>query len=253
MTSTSPHPPGFSLIEQMCSMVIGAIILLAAAAMLDNAGNGYERIRGGVETDREARAIITQLTADLATARYHKDGILEKSSAAWPVDRLGFLTLQPARAQSDAGRIGDLCAVHYYIHDLTIGGKTVRCLMRGFRESSTTFKALENELVSTLFTRQSPIDEPVAFGVVSFQAKPMTRDAAGKWIDWLPHDITGPEALDVCLVMARRSLAGKLTLPDQWDGAGATAGLLGRPSEAVRNANLEVYATLMRFGYHDYP
>ncbi|MCX6865980.1 MAG: hypothetical protein NTV46_07125 [Verrucomicrobia bacterium] len=199
------------------------------------------------------RALITQLTADLSTARYHKDGILEKSSALWPVDRLGFLTLQPARAQSDAGRIGDLCAVHYYIHDLTIGGKTVRCLMRGFRESLTTFKALENEHVAALFTQQIPIDEPVVFGVVAFQAKPMTRDATGKWIDWVPHDNTGPEALDICLVMARRNLAGKLTLPADWDGAGSTARLLGRPSEAVRNANLEVYATLLRFGNHDHP
>ena len=253
MTRTSLHPPGFSLMELMCSMVIGAIILLAATAMLGSSGDGYERISGGMAAEREARALIAQLSADLSTGRYHKDGVFDKSSAVWPVDRLGFLTLQPARAQSDAGRIGDLCAVNYYIKDLTINGKTVRCLMRGFRESAITFKALSNNHVSALFTQPNPADEPVAFGVVSFEARPKTRDAAGRWIDWAPDDDAGPEALEVSLVLARHSLAGKLTLPDDWDGAGTRGRLLGTPSEAFRNANLEVYATLMRFGNHEHP
>ncbi len=148
-------------------------------------------------TEREARALITRLTADLSTARFHKDGILEKSSATWPADRLGFLCLQPAQAQSDAGRIGDLCAVNYYIKDLSIGGKTVRCLMRGCRESKDTFKALEDDKVSSLFTERNQTDEPVAFGVVSFEARPKSRDPSGKWVDWARNDLTGPEALDV--------------------------------------------------------
>ena len=241
------------MMELMCSMAIGSIILLAAVALLGNAGDGYERIGGGVAAEREARALIAQLTADLATGRFHKDLVVKKSSAIWPADHLGFLALQPARAQSDAVRIGDLCAVNYYIRDLTIDGKTVRCLMRGFRDSTATFKALQNANIPALFTQQHPADEPVAFGVVSFQARPKTRDASGKWIDWVPHDTIGPEALDVCLVMARRSLAAKLRLPDDWDGAGTTAGLLGRASGAARNANLEVYATMMRFGNHENP
>jgi prepilin-type N-terminal cleavage/methylation domain-containing protein len=147
-----PHPmrpaprksPGFTLVELLSSMVIGSIILLAAASLLGSSGDGYERVGGGVATEREARALVTQLTSDLATARFHKDGVIEASTKSWPDDRLGFLSLQPVQAQSDNGRIGDLCAVHYYIDDITIGGKTVRCLMRGFRESVETFKALES-------------------------------------------------------------------------------------------------------------
>ena len=161
--------------------------------------------------EREARALITQLASDLSTATFPQGRpSLKNPPTSWPADRLGFLSLQPAEAQSDAGRIGDLCAVNYYIKDLTIGGKTVRCLMRGFRESKETFKALEDGRARDAFrgagehrrTRRlrrrlvrSPAQDPAT--------------PAGKWIDWVKNDTTGPEALDVRLVLARRELAGE--------------------------------------------
>lgn len=248
MSSPPRTSRGFSLIELMSSMAIGSLILLAAAALLGTSGDGYERVGGGVATEREARAVITQLSSDLSTAKYTEDCVIEKSAESWPADRLGFLSLQPAQAQSDAGRIGDLCAVNYYIKDLTINGKTVRCLMRGFRESSDTFKALANGTTSTLFTEQASIDEPVAFGVVSFEARPKSRDKSGKWIDWVEKDHGAPGALEVRLVIARRDLAAKLKLPGDWNGAGNAGKLLGNPAEADRNENLEVFGTLIRFG-----
>ncbi len=251
MTCTQGKIRGFSLIELMTAMVIGSIILLAAASLLGSSGEGYERVGGGVASEREARALITQLTADLATARFDKDGVIEYSAKSWPDDRLGFLSLQPAQAQSDAGRIGDLCAVNYYLKDLTIGGKTVRCLMRGFRESADTFAALGNGAVSSLFAPQDGIDEPVAFGVVSFQARPKSLSPAGAWVDWVENDTTGPEAIDVRLVIARRDLAGRLKTPADWNGGGGAGKQLGPPAEADRNRDLEVYETLIRFGHHD--
>ena len=136
---------GFTLIELMFSMAIGSIILILAVTMLSSSGDGYERVGGSVASEREARALMTQLAADLSTAKFHENTLMEKSSAMWPADRIGFLSLQPAAAQTDAGRIGDLCAVNYYIKDLTIGGKTVRCLMRGFRESGTIKKTPDQE------------------------------------------------------------------------------------------------------------
>jgi prepilin-type N-terminal cleavage/methylation domain-containing protein len=254
MRRTHRQQRGFSLIELMFSMAIGSVILILAATMLGSSGDGYERIGGNVASEREARALITQLAADLSTARFHKDGVIDKSTAAWPVDKLGFLCLQPAQAQTTANRIGDLCAVNYYVKDLPIGGKTVRCLMRGFRESSDTFKALRDEKIGPLFDPpldpQLNPDEPVAFGVVSFEARPRSRDATGKWIDWVKNDKTGPEALDVKLVLARRDLAGKLKLPADWDGAGSGGVLLGDPSKPDRNKNLEIFGTTLRFGNH---
>lgn len=242
---------GFTLVELLSSMVIGTIILLAAASLLGSSGEGYERVGGSVASEREARALITQLTSDLATARFHKDGVIETSSQSWPADRLGFLSLQPAQAQSDDGHIGDLCAVHYYLEDLTIGGKSVRCLMRGFRESAQTFGALGNATVPSLFDKQTTIDEPVAFGVVSFEARPKSRDPQGKWIDWIVNDTTGPEALEVRLVIARRELAGRLKTAADWDGGGSGGSQLGSPAEAARNSDLEVYGALIRFGNHE--
>lgn len=253
MTRTPGIPRGFTLVELLSAMTIGTMILLAAASLLGSSGDGYERVGGSVAAEREARALITQLSADFATARFHKDGIIEFSAKSWPDDRLGFLGLQPAEAQPEDGLLGDLCAVSYYIKDLPIGGKTVRCLMRGFRDSADTFAALQNGSLASLFTPQEKIDEPVAFGVVSFQARPKSRDAAGTWIDWIKNDNKGPEAFDVRLVIARRDLAGRLKQAADWDGGGSAGSQLGQASEAGRNPNLEVYETRIRFGYHDTP
>lgn len=241
---------GFSLVELMVSMAIGSVILVLAASLLGKSGEGYEQVGGHVAGEREARALISRLAADLSSAQFHKDGLFEKSPAAWPVDRIGFLSLQPAIAQTDAGRIGDLCAVHYYIKDLIMGGKTVRCLMRGFRESHATFNALRHDAAGPLFEAQPAIDEPVAFGVVSFEARPKIRDASGKWIDWVKNDTTGPEMLEVKLVVARRDLAGKLKSAADWEGGGRGE-LLGGASRADANKHLEVYEAALRFGNHE--
>ncbi len=237
---------GFTLVELMFSMAIGTIVLVLAAAMLGTSGDGYERVGGNVAAEREARALISQLTSDLSTAYFHKDGVIDKSSSSWATDKIGFLTLQPAAAQTEDGRIGDLCAVNYYIKDLTMGGKEVRCLMRGFRESNDTFKALRDNKVDSLFMEQSK-DEPVAFGVVSFTATPRSKDTTGRWIDWVKNDTLGPDAFDIRLIIARRSLSGRLKTASDWNGGG---GLLGTPAKADRNPNLELYETTIRFGNH---
>lgn len=249
MNGTSSHRRGFSLIELMFSMAIGSIILILAATMLGSSGDGYERIGGSVASEREARALMTQLASDLSTAKFHKDTLIEKSSASFPTDRLGFLSLQPAAAQTEAGRIGDLCTVNYYIKDLPIGNKTVRCLMRGFRESNETFNALKSGVIPPLFIAQTN-DEPIAFGVVSFEARTRVRDTAGKWIDWVPNSTSGPEALDVKLVVARRELSGKLKTAADWNGSGSTGKLMGDPAKPENSKNLEVYKTTLRFGNH---
>lgn len=253
MTRPPPRTAGFSLLELMFSMAIGAMLLLAAAAVLGGYGAGYERIGGDVASEREARAAITRLAADLSSARFHREGVNDTSATRWPLARLGFLSLQAAQAQSDAGRIGDLCAVSYYIKDLSISGTTVRCLMRGCRESQATFTALEADAVGSLFAERSPLDEPVAVGVVAFDASPRSRAAAGQWGGWVRNERTGPDAVAVRLVLARRDLAAKLRVPADWDGAGAAGYLLGEPSAAARNPDLEVYETLIHFGHHETP
>lgn len=236
-------------------MAIGAAILVAAAALLGSSGEGYERVGGGVAAEREARALMTQLSADLATAKFHKDGIMEKSGDSWVKDRIGFLSLQPTQAQTKEELIGDLCAVHYYIDDIKINGKVVRCLMRGFKGSKPAFDALKANTVPLLFAKPGAgapsADEPVAFGVVAFEARPKSRDANGNWTDWVRNDVIGPEALDIRLVVARRGLAGKLTTAGDWDGAGKSGRLLGDPAQTERNKSLEEYGTLIRFGIHE--
>ena len=196
MTAPCQSKPGFTLIEVMISMTLGMVVILLALSMLGRGRDDYEHIGGGVGAEREARAVLTQLTSDLQSARFQQDQVIEKSTANWPLDRLGFFSLQASDAQSTAGQLGDLCAIQYYLKDLLIEGKTVRCLMRAFRDSKDTFTALYQGDVPSLFT-PTERDEPVAFGVVSFQARPKTRDSEGLWKDWVKSATIPPEALEI--------------------------------------------------------
>lgn len=251
MKLTQDKLRGFTLVELMTTMAVGSMILIAAASLLGSSREGYESVGGGVATEREARALIHQMGSDLSTGRFHKDSVIEISTQPWSADRLGFLSLQPAAAQSKNGHIGDLCAVNYYIKDLHIEGRTVRCLMRGFRESRETFEALENDQLSPLFTARETLDEPVAFGVVAFEARPKSRGAAGDWMDWVSNDAVAPDAFDVRLVIVRRELAVRLKTSADWDGMSSVGRELGMPAEVEKNRYLEVYGALIRFGNHE--
>jgi len=253
MTRSPFRTAGFSLLELMFAMAIGTIMLFVAAALLGWYGARWERIGGDVASEREARALIAQLTADLSSARFHREGVIGPSSGCWPVSHLGFLSLQSAQVQSQAGCIGDLCAVNYYIKDLPLSGKIVRCLMRGCRDSQDTFTALEADAVGSLFTEHAQLDEPVAFGVVAFDVTPRSHDPSGQWIAWVSNDQIGPEALEVRLVLVRRELAAQLKASVDWDGTGTSGYLLGDPSAAARHPDLEVFDTLIHFGNHENP
>jgi hypothetical protein len=229
-------------------MAVGSIILLAAAAMLRNSGDGYERVSSGIGTEREARAVLNQIASDLAGAIFHKDMQFEKSSKDWADDRIGFLTMQPDEAQTDEKRIGDLCAINYRIEDITSEGRTIRCLMRGFRESSDVFNALRDDRLREVFEPKTKVDEPIAFGVLAFEARPKTLGNDGRWSDWIKNDSRGPDALELAMVLARRPLANRLKKSEDWDGATAVGRTIGQASEADRNRELETYRTLVRFG-----
>jgi prepilin-type N-terminal cleavage/methylation domain-containing protein len=240
---------GFTLIEVLVAMSLGLVILMLAIAMLERSRDDYARIGGGISAECEARALLTQLTAELQTASFHKHSVFAQSTAAWPLDRLGFLSLQPATAQSPTGRIGDLCAIQYYLKDLLINGKTVRCLMRGFRESDATFKALGADQTATLFTNTDR-DEPVAFGIISFEARPQVRNSSGHWQPWQKTTTQPPSAIAIRLVIVRSDIVAKLTNTDAWNGTGPTSSMLGEAHKATTNRHLEVYTSLVRCGNH---
>ena len=237
-------------------MGVGSIVLLLAASMLGSSGDGYQKISSNIANAREARAIISQLDSDLATAKFHPSQIIETPPSSRPSHRLGFLSLQAPQAQSEQGRIGDLCAVNYYLADLQLGDQTVRCLMRGMRESADTYAALKTQLTGSLFEKQPERDEPIGFGVVSFEVQPKMRDDEGQWIDWSPNTTntsTPPEALTLRLGIASQSLCAKLKSSDDWNGIGANSKFLGKPEDAPTHPNLEIHEMFIRFGNHESP
>lgn len=243
MTPAPRRQLGFSLVEMLVTMTIGAILLMIAANMLGRAGDSYDRGSGSVSAEREARAVLTQIASDLSKAEWHKDTKFESKGEGWKQGKLCVFSLQPDDAQSTDGRSGDLCVVNYYLKDIKVGNAMVRCLMRGFRESATVFPALRNGDSSTLF-EEDPADEPVAFGVLSFEVEPVIRDGSGKWDTWIDGTATGPEAVRLRLVIARRELLGKLTTVEDWN----SSPLRGNPEEAGNSPNLEVYEAIQRFG-----
>ena len=248
MTRPTRHRGGFTLLELLVTMAIGAVLLLMAATLLGRAGDSYGQGSGSMAAEREARAVLTQMAEDLAKAVWHKDTVFETAGEGWQRARTGFLCLQPEDAQSDDGRTGDLCAVHYYVKDIEVGNATVRCLMRGFRESGEVFPALKAGPVEPLFTPEDT-DEPVAFGVLAFEATPLRREAGtGGLVEWTRSgDLTtdSPGFVRIRLVVARRELLGKLSTSSDWD----SNPLRGDPAKAAENRNLEVYEVIQRFGH----
>ncbi|WP_035607789.1 prepilin-type N-terminal cleavage/methylation domain-containing protein [Haloferula sp. BvORR071] len=237
------HSRGFTLIELLVTMAIGSVILFVAALMLSKAGEGYDHGAGSVAAEREARAILHQMGSDLAKAEWHKDTRFKNDGADWIKADLGFFSLQPEDAQSESKRSADLCAVHYYLQDITVGNATIRCLMRGFRESGEVFPALKTGSLDPLFTPEKT-DEPVAFGVLSFEAQPLQRSKAGQWENWNGDKTKAPTAVRLRLVVARRELLGKLTTAQDWN----SSPLRGVPGQVANNPNLETYEAIQRYG-----
>ena len=241
--SDGHHRGGFTLVELLVTMAIGSVILFVSATLLARAGDGYERGSGSVAAEREARALLHQIGGDLSKAEWHKDTRLKNEGDDWKKADLGFFALQPEDAQTEAKRSADLCAIHYYIKDIEVGGVTVRALMRGFRESGEVFPALRTGSAESLFETETT-DEPVAFGVLSFEAQPLQRATSGQWEDWNGNVAKAPGAVRLRLVIARRELLGKLTTPADWNNSP----LRGNPEQAGNHPNLETYEAIQRYG-----
>lgn len=238
---------GFTLVEILASTLIGSIVLLLAVASLRTTGNEYGRNTDGVAAEREARAILTLVAEDMSKASAGNLEI-EESSGEWRKDKLGFTCLQPADAQAKDEAIGDLCLVYYYVKDIEIGRETVRCLMRGFRSSDVVFEALRNDTVDKLYEERT-VDEPVAFGVISFEAEGLIRQTGGSWKVWEQKSSDPlaemPDVVKLKLVVARRELIGKLRTTADWD----SSPLIGDPSDADKSKLLEVYEITHPFGH----
>ena len=230
------HRSGFTLVEMMFSLTLGTLILLLAAGLLGSSGAGYGRTTEGVATSREGRALFDRLGTDLASGVLVDGALLEPG-------RLAFIALLPADAQSDEGRLGDACAVSYGLVDLEMGGRTRRCLVRSMRESGDTFAALRVGEVGTLFTRKFPIEEPLAFDVVGFDARPKSADGAGTWRDWTGQSGGPPDAVEITLILVRHGLARRMKTAADW---AALTEAIGHD----HNPGLETHMTTLRFGNH---
>ncbi len=196
--------------------------------------------------DAEARAIMQQLAIDLSGAEYHRACPLKLSLIDKENTRFGFLCLKPSSAQLVNEDMGDLCAVAYSIKDLSINGKSARCLMRGIRSSQVTFEALRQNQVDRLFIKGAMMDEPIGYNIISFVVRPMVCQADGKRSDWDKDQNEPPNTIEIQLTVADQQLSKQLKSPEEWDR------LLAKVSNDPSHfANLKTYHGSFEFGHHE--
>jgi hypothetical protein len=233
-------PSAFSLVELVLAMLAGMAVLLVAAGWFGTTGERCGRVQGGVAARRELRFAVAEWRADLAAAVPKAGVVPGKSGVAG--DRLGFFLLQAPGKQSEKGRIGDLCGVVYQVRDRVEDGRTMRCLTRGLRESAEAYPALKAQALDSLLAPRET-DEPVAFGVVRFEARPVVRVAAGEWVDWSAGDPSvRPEAMAWRIEVARPELAKRLATPQDWDA-------LAGERRASDERAIEAQAGVTAFGH----
>jgi prepilin-type N-terminal cleavage/methylation domain-containing protein len=237
---------GFTLVEMMASLAISSMILLVSASVLGIATESYQKSGSHFMADAEARAIMQQLASDLSSAEYHPACQLKLSSTDKENTRFGFLCLKPIAAQLVNEDIGDLCAVVYSIKDLSINGKSVRCLTRTMQSSQVTFAALRQDQIGGLFTKDIMMDEPIGYNIISIVVKPMTRGADGQWIDWDKDLNKPPDTIEIQLNLADEQLAKQLKSPEEWNQFLVKSG--DNPSH---HANLKTYHGSFEFGHHE--
>jgi hypothetical protein len=157
---------------------------------------------------------------------------------------VGFFLLRPIARQSEANGLGDLCAVLYYLKDIESAGRPVRCLVRGLRESAEVYAAIRQDGEEALFEPRET-DEPVMFGVVTFDARPKVRKADA-WVDWRVDEADSPQAIEWRVEVARRGLEQRLETAAQWDALVSER----QPRDAKQ---IEVQTGIAAFGHEGKP
>lgn len=207
--------PAFSLLELLLAMTAGMMVLFIAATVLGDAGEKCGRVKAGVGVRRELRLGLEEWNADFASAvsGMPVHSYLRQDHEAG--DRFGFFLLRPPSKQSEGGGLGDLCAVIYFLKDFEWHGQVTRCLTRGLRESAEVYAAVRQDEVEALFEPRET-DEPVMFGVVTFEARPKIRKAGGLG-DWDAQKARKPQRIEWRIEMAGRDLEQRLETSEQWN------------------------------------
>lgn len=228
---------GFSLVELMVAVSLAATLLVLASAALGWLGEGYGRSAGGVRAGREARAAMDQWSRDLAHRVKDERWWWKPGSQRWRRDEVGMLALAPEDSQEESEWVGDVVAVSYRVRDISLGGRVVRCLVRGQTDSAGVFAALRDGGDFDDLFQPGAAEEVVAFGVVKFQVEPLVWGPSGLQAATTVAEQERPDALRLELILVRPELMDAFATVEDWDGAAR----LGEPAEARESKHLEVY------------
>lgn len=237
------HRAGFTLIEMLVAMAMTAgLLTLLLTAMLGTSKN-YDSMSQQIDTRVEARAALGLLTRDVG-AFAGEMRVSEKDTAAgWAIDSFSFLSRQSTAAQTLENAESELCHVFYYpAYSIDDEQQRVgsRKLYRGLLDSAETFDHAVAGKEFDLPTPTPETDEPVAFGVVSFDVEVLKRSAGGSFSEWTDGDDDPPALVEITLVVTHRQILPRLPNADDWESAD---GALGTPETAEQNRDLYHYET----------
>lgn len=221
---------GFSLVEVLTAVGIGAVVLSAAGAILAYGQQRAQRTRDALAANVERSEVLRQLTEDAAALVPHPGNDFTMQThltADGDHDReMAFLVQASWPDQPTLERLADLAAVRYRLVDTPIGeGRWTRVLMRQFRSSKQIFDSWRRS--ASLHTWPSDIrdGEVCTDGVVCFDCALVTLSAHGKWVE-VTSQSNGQEnrqALRMRLVMASPSLRMQMGSQRDWDRVAAAA------------------------------
>lgn len=213
---------GFTLVELLVAAALSAVLVAGAFAVMQVATTGYQRMTRREVLTGEAQLAIKALRDDFSRVVCREYLSVGVDHAEPGGSSLGMLRLMPRSSQTEAQAIGDLCAVRYYVKDLSFGERTMRCLMRGVSESADTFDALKHGACGELW-QPGMADEAVAYGVLAFALRPLQRGDDGAWQTWSKEQEGAPEAVEIVLVLASPEWAMRLETREQWAAAANAA------------------------------
>ncbi|MEM8953341.1 MAG: hypothetical protein AAGD22_04235 [Verrucomicrobiota bacterium] len=265
-----------TLVELLVSMAVTSIFVLLLVSVLDMTRGSWAAVQSRADVNREARAALMILAADLKSAYEGlpdeqlvfalgnnfsdgREGGLESSE-------LVFYSVRPKEVQppgfvDGVSPASDLCLLRYYVATTEDGTSGVysRKLFREVLGSNDTFEGIARlQGLGESFLNPPPkfsgprrvsTDSVVAFNVVQFQVRAYRQNEFGDLEPWVQPVSSSdeenflPACVDITLRVLGTKAAQALREPEDWSGENPRFARFFDADEDLRNdAKLETFS-----------
>jgi len=232
-------PSAFTLIEVLVAMAALAILLVLLLNVLTSTTTLWRHSENRADAFREARAALTFIARDMASAipilthGEEVQALLAPDTAAdWAANRdaVFFLAALPPSAQKGGENSSDICAVGYFLAFAASGGggSPTMNLYRYLLSSDETFEALKDSngwpLPSRLADNPGAVLKDIspasahvdllARNIREFRVEPVTYARQNPDGTYMP--VFSPDKVEITIVAASRETAEKFPDKSDW-------------------------------------